>query len=411
MKVFAILLASAASVVGQSALPLPGIANQLVAKNFYLLARVDADSGVRRQLDGDTVLRKMGDAKRAAMTKAFETCAIDATCHFAAIRLTDEEIETAAVRLRELASAKGPLQSLVAGPLRDSGVFIRYHAMSDAALIETAWRDAAKGINRLIEVYGQGKPGRYPAIDSIAYDASSEIYRRLVAALMGTLDTSLAPSEAFFTPSLRFATELMMLNRRDEAARHEPMEAGENRAAWKAAQTTRWADYPYTVVVIPGAGGTDLTTRLSAAGRLRSMVAAQRWKSKQAPFVLVSGGYVHPNQTPFAEAIEMKRLLMQEFGLPEAAIIVDPHARHTTTNMRNAARLMFRYGFPMDRPAVVSTDPGQSAYIEAPLFAERCRKELGYLPYRLGKRLTRFDQEFFALLESLHGDNTDPLDP
>jgi hypothetical protein len=79
--------------------------------------------------------------------------------------------------------------------------------------------------------------------------------------------------------------------------------------------------------------------------------------------------------------------------------------------MRNAARLMFRYGFPMDRPAVVSTDPGQSAYIEAPLFAERCRKELGYLPYRLGKRLTRFDQEFFALLESLHGDNTDPLDP
>jgi uncharacterized SAM-binding protein YcdF (DUF218 family) len=33
----------------------------------------------------------------------------------------------------------------------------------------------------------------------------------------------------------------------------------------------------------------------------------------------------------------MKRSLMADYGVPENAILIDPHARHTTTNMRNTA--------------------------------------------------------------------------
>jgi hypothetical protein len=33
----------------------------------------------------------------------------------------------------------------------------------------------------------------------------------------------------------------------------------------------------------------------------------------------------------------MKHDLMARFGIPADSIIVDAHARHTTTNMRNAA--------------------------------------------------------------------------
>jgi uncharacterized SAM-binding protein YcdF (DUF218 family) len=40
----------------------------------------------------------------------------------------------------------------------------------------------------------------------------------------------------------------------------------------------------------------------------------------------------------------MKHDLIARLGIPAAAILVDPHARHTTTNMRNAARLLYRYG-------------------------------------------------------------------
>ena len=79
--------------------------------------------------------------------------------------------------------------------------------------------------------------------------------------------------------------------------------------------------------------------------------------------------------------------------------------------MRNAARLMFRYGFPMDRMALVTSDPNQSAYIENPLFEKRCLDELGYVPYKLFKRLSPYDQEWLPSVESLQIDPTDPLDP
>jgi hypothetical protein len=120
---------------------------------------------------------------------------------------------------------------------------------------------------------------------------------------------------------------------------------------------------------------------------------------------------VHPNQTEFCEAIEMKRDLMTRFGIPAEAILVDPHARHTTTNMRNAARLMYRYGVPFDRKALVTTDLSQSQYIESDEFRGRCVKELGYSPYKSIRRTSPFDLEFLPLIDSLHIDSQDPLDP
>ena len=102
---------------------------------------------------------------------------------------------------------------------------------------------------------------------------------------------------------------------------------------------------------------------------------------------------------------------MTRFGIPAEAIIVDPHARHSTTNMRNAARLIYRYGIPFDNKPLVSTDPQQSDYIENPTFERRCLNELGYLPYRLVRRTSAFDLEFVPQIESLQADPTDPLDP
>ena len=107
----------------------------------------------------------------------------------------------------------------------------------------------------------------------------------------------------------------------------------------------------------------------------------------------------------------MKKALIASFGIPAEAIVVDPHARHTTTNLRNAARLLYRYGMAFDRPALITTDPGQSGYIENPGFATRCRTELRYLPFRSLKRTSAFDLEYLPSLDSLTQDATDPLDP
>jgi hypothetical protein len=140
-------------------------------------------------------------------------------------------------------------------------------------------------------------------------------------------------------------------------------------------------------------------------------LAEEAYHAGNAPFVLVSGGYVHPSQTRFSEALEMKKALLDDYHVPEAAILVDPHARHTTTNMRNAAREIYRYNMPMNKPALVISDAAQIGNIASQPFADRCLKELGYLPYQLVGRLSDTSLVFLPKAESLQQDPLDPLDP
>lgn len=129
-----------------------------------------------------------------------------------------------------------------------------------------------------------------------------------------------------FQPALRFALGLMDLNGRDEAGRFEPMERGENARAFHRISSIDWSRYPYTVIVVPGAGNDQPGVQLSPYGKLRAELAAKRYREGKAPLILVSGGFVHPMRTPYAEAIEMKRELMEKYAVPEDAILVDPRA-------------------------------------------------------------------------------------
>ena len=79
--------------------------------------------------------------------------------------------------------------------------------------------------------------------------------------------------------------------------------------------------------------GDDLLAKawIDAAHAIDNIIEV--YANGKAPLILVSGGYVHPNQTPYCEAIEMKESLVRDFGIPSDAILIDPHARHTTTNL------------------------------------------------------------------------------
>jgi len=109
--------------------------------------------------------------------------------------------------------------------------------------------------------------------------------------------------------------------------------------------------------------------------------------------------------------LEMKKSLIADYGVSAAAILVDPHARHTTTNLRNAARLIFRLRIPFDRKALITTDSYQSSYIEGATFIKRCNDELGYQPHKIAGRISSFDLEFLPRSEALQIDPSDPLDP
>jgi uncharacterized SAM-binding protein YcdF (DUF218 family) len=201
----------------------------------------------------------------------------------------------------------------------------------------------------------------------------------------------------------------MEINRRDEARRYEPLEQGENKAAIQNLKNIKWSDYPYPFILVLGYGPSD-SAPLSPIGAQRTAVAAQLFLQHQAPLIIVSGGHVHPMRTPYCEAIEMKKYLMEKYKIPATSILVDPHARHTTTNFRNAARLAFRYRIPTDL-ALVTSSESHITSSTADEFRLRCEKELGYLPMEFIKRISPVAAEFKPSVASLFFDANDPLDP
>jgi hypothetical protein len=117
-------------------------------------------------------------------------------------------------------------------------------------------------------------------------------------------------------------------------------------------------------------------------------LAARDLEHGVAQWVIVSGGAVHG---PANEALLMREALLSR-GMPEERILVEPCARHTTTNLRNAGRLMLALGL---RSAYVVTRDSDgyapsawlrratshAAYVGFPRLSSfhlRCRWRLGH---------------------------------
>jgi DUF218 domain len=375
-------------------------------KNFFLLSLFQRNPQVRRLLSQNKALKQLAAAKAAALKKA-PGCN-DLKCFDLLMRFDGPTIESVATELKALAN-KGQFKLLAKRDLRPSGVFIKYNDRSDAQMLVAAWKDAANGMNRILSVYGLGEDPRYKDIDRVSYDVSTETYRVILKAK--TAQIKLARDPLFFEPTLFFALKLLEINRRNEAGRYEPLEQGENKVAVQNLSKIKWSDYPYSFILVLGSGGRDLTTRISPIGAQRTDVAAQLFFQHKAPLIIVSGGFVHPMQTPYCEAIEMKKYLMEKYKIPTTSILVEPHARHTTTNFRNAARLAFRYRIPTDLTALVTSSEDHIASSSSEEFRIRNLNELGYFPVEFIKRISPTEAEFKPSVASLFFDANDPLDP
>jgi hypothetical protein len=221
---------------------------------------------------------------------------------------------------------------------------------------------------------------------------------------------SMADGLAFYGPLTMLIERGLALAERPEPIRYEPLE-DENRAAIDALAAVDFSTFPFVAIVVPGQGPTDAETALNPAGQARADLGYDRWMAGLAPVVLLSGGHVHPDRTVYSEAIEMRRYLMESRGMPASAILVDPYARHTTTNLRNATRILARAGVPTDRPILITSDRIQSLYIASSVFSTRCDDELGYQPFAELTVLSTFDSCMLPVPASLHVAASDPLDP
>lgn len=361
----------------------------LADRLFPLLTVLGTDPAARAALDADPALVALSARKRAGLDDA-RTCGADAACVSEALLLGTDDAAVARAQLVKLFG--GVSSPIVDAHLKPSGVFMRWAGSSNEVLIGSAWDDALLHGQALIQAHVLG-------LSPTDRDA-----------LLVALDASLADDVPWFVPMQALASAGLRQDGRDEAARYEPIDQGENAAALARLPSLHWDRWRFAAILIPGQGPTDAETALNPASAARADVAVARWRAGLAPFLMPSGGHVHPDRTVYSEAIEMKRYLMETYDVPEDAILVDPYARHTTTNLRDVTRMLLRYGMPVDAPVLVTSDTLQSAYI-ATLLAPRCQAELGYVPWRAMAALTPNDSCVRASPEVLFLDPSDPLDP
>src|SRR2546423_4880445 len=134
-------------------------------KNYFVLTLLERTPA---RLESDAELKDLLRTKQDVL----RSCA-DVACFTSKMRFTDEEIAYAAGALTRLYRSDAALREMTNGALRHSDAYIRYRTKDGDALLATAWRDAALGINHVIDVYGSGVAPRYAEIDSAAYDVKT----------------------------------------------------------------------------------------------------------------------------------------------------------------------------------------------------------------------------------------------
>ena len=167
----------------------------------------------------------------------------------------------------------------------------------------------------------------------------------------------------------------------------------------------------FHALIVPGYTPPDAKSAsadLDPIAKERLFRAVLALKAQRAPFVIVSGGNVYPADTPYNEALQMKRYL-RALGVPEERILIEPCSRYSYTNLRNAGRMMLALG--MWRGLVI-TSYDQAFYLSRPLattFRVRTTAKLGYW---LGNLQIVLGQDvLFVPSTAVFARGRDPLDP
>ncbi|PVX29371.1 YdcF family protein [Sphingomonas pokkalii] len=359
-----------------------GVMTALSARLFPMFDAAGQDPAA---LDRIARAPGMAEVLRARSNRR-TACGQDLPCRAQALLWNDSEAET----LRRAVAALPGLPS------------------ADDGTAAQADREIA-GINQILRFYALGVSPSNP-IDGPGTISPRDHQARLQAAEW-IAGTPRAGSAQPLDPSIDYALALLDVSDRTDAIGHEPLSGGANAAAMARAKTLDWKRYRYSAMIVTGVGPEIEGEPLSPFGKYHLRLAAQRFAQGDIAFILVTGGRAHPRATPFTEADEMRKALIERYGIPADAIVSEPYARHTTTNLRNASRLLARMGVPMERETVIVCNPMQSAYIESAKFTERNAAELGYQPGRVVRRISPTELVFVAARASERIDPRDPLDP
>lgn len=379
----------------------------LISKLFPLIAMIQQEEGSQPLQFKNKVLNSFKAEQFQRAKLAIKDCHA-VICYAEALKISQKEIKIVGDELTKNYAREASLQAVVA-TIRKRGVYAIQEGMADTCILRNSWNKTAQGLNKIIDVYVGGLAPRYAKIDSISFKKGDPVYQKQLEDSLKVWSTKFSESRFYQLP-LKAALAALRMNGRDEAARFVPLTAGLNEAPYQSISTTNFNAFQYSVILIPGLGPEEQGLALDPKGAARCREGALRYKKGLAPFIVVSGGNVHPFKTPFNEAVEMKRYMVEQLGIPADVILVEPDARHTTTNLRNTARIIYNFKIPAEKPVLIVTDESQSSYIVNRMGTTAMR-DLGYLPYRDLKSLSPTETSFYPIWESLQVDPLDPLDP
>ena len=296
--------------------------------------------------------------------------------------------------------------------LKESEKYINFTSSNQNDFISKVVKLNFEGLNHTLKVYGLGEKPFYPNIDSVSYDKDSQYFKSATlfwAKHLFEQDNYI--QRGFFEPMLDYSLFLMYMNHRDEGVRYEPLTSLYNQKAIDYVKNVDFKKYEYNALIVLGDGPENYRDPLAALGKLNLKIAVEQFNQKKAPFIIVSGGHVHPNRTETCEAIEMKKELMEVYGVSERAIIIEPYARHTTTNLRNATRLMLDYGFDIRQKSMIVSYELHINSIKDKKFDERFMRELGYLPGEISVQKNGLLLDFYPSELMKQINPLEPLDP
>jgi len=315
-----------------------------------------------------------------------------AACFGSSLQFMGAEIKTIGDELVHLALTRYEFRTWVDN-FKMECPYVLFKGEDDTAFVRKAWETEVRGLNNILGVYIEGRTPLYPKIDAISFQKDDPAFRDSIAAGVQVIIDSFRYMTCFTLPA-RLAVEAMRLNERDEAIRYEHDAFGlGNDYSFAKARHVKWDSFPYSVILLPGLGPEQPDVKLDPGGARRCDSAAVRYRAGLAPFIVVSGGHVHPNKTPYCEAIEMKHYLTEVWHIPEWAVIFEPYARHTTTNLRNTNRIIFENNIPPGKPVLIVSDAAQTNYINGPM-KDKVVKELGYTPFSSMKKISATETEY-----------------
>jgi hypothetical protein len=378
-------------------------------KIFYLLGAIEETPRIRKEISRDKALHHILLKRETEMRKALTSCG-DMLCLAGALAVTPQERGETSAALGALYHRSRHLRSFVRNNIRASGFYSLSDPLSDSLLLMAAWKEEAAGFNHIIGAYLEHRDLQYPTIDSASFYVRSPAYFDTVRHTLSQRLGKEGQRAPFFSPELDACLTVLKLNGRDEAARFEPMTAT-NREAYGRIPGTDWKKYPYSAILVFGEGPEDPDVAISRHNKERCAAAARLFADGKAPFLIVSGGYVHPFRTRYCEALEMKYYLVHQLGVPAQAIILEPHARHTTTNIRNANRIIYNEGIPAGMRVLGVSTPSHIDYMTSGRLARTCKRDLGYVPYTDMEAVAPDQMSYLPSASSLQINAREPLDP